>query len=50
MAAIEATALQREYKGGLRAVDGIDLRVERGEVYGFLGPTEPERPRRSGCW
>ena len=38
MAAIEATALEREYKGGLKAVDGIDLRVEPGEVYGFLGP------------
>jgi ABC-2 type transport system ATP-binding protein len=38
MAAIEASALEREYKGGLKAVDGIDLRVEQGEVYGFLGP------------
>src|ERR671916_3186047 len=38
MAAIEAIALEREYKGGLKAVDGIDLRVEPGEVYGFLGP------------
>jgi ABC-2 type transport system ATP-binding protein len=38
MAAIEANALEREYKGGLRAVDGIDLRVEPGQVYGFLGP------------
>ena len=38
MPAIEATALERTYKGGLKAVDGIDLRVEPGEVYGFLGP------------
>ncbi len=30
--------LVREYKKGPRAVDGIDLRVEPGEVYGFLGP------------
>jgi ABC-2 type transport system ATP-binding protein len=36
--AIEAVALEREYKGGLKAVDGIDLAVQRGEVYGFLGP------------
>ena len=28
----------REFKNGPRAVDGIDLRVEPGEVYGFLGP------------
>jgi ABC-2 type transport system ATP-binding protein len=38
VAAIETHDLQREYKGGLKAVDGIDLRVEPGEVYGFLGP------------
>jgi len=28
----------REFKKGPRAVDGIDLRVEPGEIYGFLGP------------
>jgi ABC-2 type transport system ATP-binding protein len=37
-AAIETTGLVREFKKGPRAVDGIDLRVEPGEVYGFLGP------------
>jgi ABC-2 type transport system ATP-binding protein len=36
--AIEATQLVREFKKGPRAVNGIDLRVEAGEVYGFLGP------------
>jgi ABC-2 type transport system ATP-binding protein len=36
--AIEAEDLQREYKGGLKAVDGIALEVQPGEVYGFLGP------------
>jgi ABC-2 type transport system ATP-binding protein len=36
--AIEAQQLVREFKKGPRAVDGIDLRVEPGEVYGFLGP------------
>jgi ABC-2 type transport system ATP-binding protein len=35
---IEAEALVREFKKGPRAVDGIDLRVEPGEIYGFLGP------------
>jgi ABC-2 type transport system ATP-binding protein len=30
--------LVREFKKGFRAVDGIDLRVEPGEIYGFLGP------------
>jgi ABC-2 type transport system ATP-binding protein len=38
IAAIEVIGLEREFKGGLRAVDGIDLEVARGEVYGFLGP------------
>jgi ABC-2 type transport system ATP-binding protein len=37
-AAIQASDLVREFKKGPRAVDGIDLRVEPGEVYGFLGP------------
>jgi ABC-2 type transport system ATP-binding protein len=36
--AIEVHGLIREYKKGPRAVDGIDLYVETGEIYGFLGP------------
>ncbi len=35
---IEAEGLVREFKGGIRAVDGIDLHVAEGEIYGFLGP------------
>ena len=35
---IEVEKLVREFKKGPRAVDGIDLRVEPGEIYGFLGP------------
>jgi ABC-2 type transport system ATP-binding protein len=38
LAGIEAEALVREFKNGPRAVDGIDLRVAPGEIYGFLGP------------
>src|SRR5438067_620973 len=37
-ASIEAEGLVREFKKGPRAVDGIDLRVAPGEIYGFLGP------------
>jgi ABC-2 type transport system ATP-binding protein len=36
--AIEAHQLVREFKKGPRAVDGIDLDVATGEIYGFLGP------------
>ena len=35
---IEVEGLVREFKNGPRAVDGIDLKVEAGEIYGFLGP------------
>jgi ABC-2 type transport system ATP-binding protein len=36
--AIEAEGLVRIFGRGLRAVDGIDLAVAPGEIYGFLGP------------
>jgi ABC-2 type transport system ATP-binding protein len=35
---IEVEGLVREFKNGPRAVDGIDLQVGAGEIYGFLGP------------
>ncbi len=35
---IEVEGLVREFKNGPRAVDGIDLTVGPGEIYGFLGP------------
>jgi ABC-2 type transport system ATP-binding protein len=35
---IEAEGLVREFKNGPRAVDGVDLSVAPGEIYGFLGP------------
>jgi ABC-2 type transport system ATP-binding protein len=35
---IEVEGLVREFKGGIRAVDGIDLEVAPGQIYGFLGP------------
>jgi ABC-2 type transport system ATP-binding protein len=36
--AVEVEQLVREFKGGIRAVDGLDLEVHEGEIYGFLGP------------
>ena len=35
---IETRVLTKRYPGGVAAVDGLDLTVRRGEVYGFLGP------------
>ncbi len=36
--AIHTEGLVKVYPGGLRAVDGLDLAVTRGEVFGLLGP------------
>lgn len=43
MNAIETKGLTREYKRGFRrprvkAVDGLNMEVRRGEIFGFLGP------------
>ncbi len=35
---IEAEGLVKQFRKGPRAVDGIDLTVSPGEIYGFLGP------------
>lgn len=35
---ILAEGLVKEYRDGTRALDGLDLAVRRGEVFGFLGP------------
>ncbi|MFN8160500.1 MAG: ATP-binding cassette domain-containing protein [Solirubrobacterales bacterium] len=35
---IETEGLVREFRNGPRAVDGIDIAVAEGEIYGFLGP------------
>jgi ABC-2 type transport system ATP-binding protein len=35
---IVVEGLVRTFKGDIRAVDGIDLQVAAGEIYGFLGP------------
>ena len=35
---IVVEGLVRQFKNGPRAVDGIDLEVAPGEIYGFLGP------------
>jgi len=35
---IEAKKLVKIYNGNIKAVDGIDLSIEKEEIYGFLGP------------
>ncbi|MEV7301568.1 ABC transporter ATP-binding protein [Streptomyces clavifer] len=37
-AVIETRGLTKRYRGGRPAVDGLDLRVPGGSVFGFLGP------------
>jgi ABC-2 type transport system ATP-binding protein len=37
-AAIEIRDLTKVYKGGKRALDGINLSIPRGQIYGLLGP------------
>src|SRR3954447_19536624 len=36
--AVEAHDLVKHYDGDVEAVRGVDLRVARGEIFGFLGP------------
>jgi ABC-2 type transport system ATP-binding protein len=36
--AITITDLQKTYKGGKRALDGVSIDVPRGEIFGLLGP------------
>jgi ABC-2 type transport system ATP-binding protein len=38
MPAIEVEGLERTFEGDIRAVQGVDLEVADGEIYGFLGP------------
>src|SRR3954470_8874672 len=44
VAAIETQQLAREFEGGIKAVDGADLEVAEGEIYGFLGPNGAGKP------
>src|SRR5262245_36471107 len=37
-AVVEVAGLVKEYPGGTRALDGIDVSVAHGEFFGFLGP------------
>jgi ABC-2 type transport system ATP-binding protein len=36
--AIEASSLEKTYKGGIRALDGLSFQVESGTIFALLGP------------
>lgn len=38
MLAIEVNQLVKEYKNGVRALNGLNLKVNRGEIFSLLGP------------
>jgi len=38
MYAIDVQSLEKQFSGDIKAVQGIDLTVSPGEIYGFLGP------------
>ena len=35
---LEIRGLEKTYKGGVRALDGVDLSIRRGEIFALLGP------------
>lgn len=45
---IRTEALTKVYPGGTRAVDGLDLSVRRGEIFGLLGPNGAGKTTTAG--
>ena len=35
---LEIRGLEKTYKGGVKALDGVDLTIDRGEIFALLGP------------
>lgn len=35
---LDIRGLEKTYKGGVKALDGVDLTIERGEIFALLGP------------
>jgi len=46
--AIETRGLTKVFAGGIRAVDGLDLVVRRGEIFGLLGPNGAGKTTTAG--
>jgi len=47
--ALACTALRKHY-GTIRALDGLDLRIRKGEVFGLLGPNGSGKTTAIRCW
>jgi ABC-2 type transport system ATP-binding protein len=47
-AVIETRGLTKVYPGGVRAVDGLDLVVHQGEIFGLLGPNGAGKTTTAG--
>jgi ABC-2 type transport system ATP-binding protein len=47
-AVIVTRGLTKVYPGGIRAVDGLDLAVRRGEIFGLLGPNGAGKTTTAG--
>lgn len=47
--ALACESLVKEY-GTIRALDGLDLEIERGEVFGLLGPNGSGKTTAIRCW
>jgi ABC-2 type transport system ATP-binding protein len=45
---ISTVGLTKVYPGGVRAVDGLDLSVHRGEIFGLLGPNGAGKTTTAG--
>ena len=46
--AVQTDGLVKTF-GAFVAVDHVSLRVSKGEIFGFLGPTAPGNPPSSAC-